>query len=103
MDANKALEVMNRAFSLSPAAINSLVSNRVPCDGLLTTDKSVICGISDISGKIEFPTVGLLGILNGILLECGSKEVIAAIYDMAPGNRNVLKGFCLAAVDEEVK
>ena len=71
------IEVLNEALQLDPAAMSCLVESRVPCNNALAEHRSI-----QVLGKRSkdklFCTVGLLGILNG-MMEYGP-ERITAIY-----------------------
>lgn len=58
------LSVLNRALEVDPAAMQSLLANRVPCNDALLSDLTIQC-----TGYP--PTVGVLGLINGI---CGVDE-----------------------------
>lgn len=93
------LDTMNRAFHNDPNAIHSLISNQVPCKQKMVEDKSIV--VEDYT-KILFEDdsyrVGLLGLLNGILTDARSDELLAAMWQELPTQpipRRILVGFCL--------
>ena len=73
------IEVLNEALQLDPAAISCLVESRVPCNDALAEHKSI-----QVLGKRSkdnlFCTVGLLGILNG-MIEYGPERITAVYSD----------------------
>lgn len=80
--AEATLKLMNRAFLADPNAIHSLICNQVPCNKALSDDKHIVV---DDHSKLLYqdepcPRVGLLGIINGILLEDGSTELLVAEF-----------------------
>lgn len=93
------LEVMNRGYEEDPNAIHSLICNRVPCNTKLAEDKTIV--VDDISKLLyqeePCPQVGLLGIINGILDEAGSDELLVGVFQDLPTNppRRILTGFGL--------
>lgn len=58
-----ALSVLNRINKADPETISALINNRVICNEKLAKDSTVQCG----SKEPDVYTVGLLGIINGIL------------------------------------
>lgn len=61
--AAQVVALLNEAFALDPEAINALVNTRVRCNEALGEHPTIQCGI-DAEGHT---TIGLLGILNGLV------------------------------------
>ncbi len=70
-----ALLILNQAVAADPAAMTALVRARVPCNDRLGQHSTIQCG--------KEPTVGLLGILNGIfgIREDGYGYITAILDD----------------------
>ena len=62
-----AVRILNEAFVADPAAIHSLLCNRVPCNQTLADHPSVVVDVAEHVGSQAFATVGLVGLLNGVL------------------------------------
>jgi hypothetical protein len=60
--ANRIVTVMNRALAADPRAIQELIGHRVACNHELARDPSI--QVLSLGG--ERPTVGILGLLNGL-------------------------------------
>jgi hypothetical protein len=73
--ARKAVEVLNEALSLDPAAVNSLMNSKVRCNDALADHPTIV--VNDQSGVTR---VGLLGVINGIVAR-QTDEVIEACID----------------------
>lgn len=93
------LDTMTRAFQNDPNAIHSLICNQVPCNQKMADDKTIV--VEDYSQTLmEDNTfrVGLLGIINGILEDAGSDELLTYVWQELPKTnplRRVLIGFGL--------
>src|SRR5687767_9721629 len=74
------LKVLQRAFEADPSALHCLIVNRVPCNQKLADDPSVVVEGDRVLEGLN-PQVGMLGILNGILSEAGSDELLTAKFD----------------------
>jgi hypothetical protein len=64
IQAGRVVNALNAAFYADPEAIHAMMCNRVPCNIRLAEDKFIIVDESMFDGG---HTVGLLGIINGIL------------------------------------
>lgn len=87
----KAVEVLNEAFQADPGAIERLLAARVSCNELLADHPTIQVRAYDEEGNKIPPTLGLLGIINGLSED--PNIVIAAVYD-GPANQN-LQGFVI--------
>jgi hypothetical protein len=67
------VDLLNSAVHCDPAAIHALCEVRVPCSDRLAGHPSGVCApLRCGSGEgTEYPVVGLLGILNGLVWETG--------------------------------
>lgn len=77
--AEEVCRLLNGGFEKDPQAIHALFSMRVPCNEILAEDANIIVDLAPI--KNEYYTLGLLGIINGILTKLGSKWIVAAQWD----------------------
>lgn len=73
---DQALEVLNRAVESDPEAIKNLIETRIPCNDKLSADPEIQVGIYHI-GK---PTVGVLGLLNGLFGEQDGWGAFCAVF-----------------------
>lgn len=62
-----AVRILNEAFAADPAAIHALQCIRIPCGNALVDHPTVIVDGAHAVGKPEQATIGLLGLLNGVL------------------------------------
>lgn len=76
MNATKAAEVLNEMLALDHAATEQMLCGRTPCNEALAAHQTVQVG--KVAGN---NMVGLLGVVNGILLSGGSKEVVVMTLD----------------------
>ena len=74
---DQALEVLNRAVDSDREAIQNLIDCRVCCNDKLSADPEIQVGIYHI-GK---PTVGVLGLLNGLFGEQEGWGAICAFFE----------------------
>ena len=85
LNAQKAVDILNRLFQADPAAIAALVSHRVQCsEQFARSDIPATIGICD-----DAYVIGMLGIINALI----APEVIGAIY----GGKGIA-GFAVASV-----
>ncbi len=77
----KAIDVMNEAFAADPAAIHALLINRVPCNQALT-DHPTIQVDTTLFIAANLHSVGLLGILNGVLEPITGKRIASNWSDV---------------------
>jgi hypothetical protein len=84
---NAAIQVLDSAFRLDPGAIYSLVNNRVPCNQSLGDHPTIPIQSTPVANQ-RVLTVGLLGVLNGILESTGACKVSSVI-----DNDGALLGF----------
>lgn len=87
-------DTLNGMMEVDPTATHAPIINRIPCNKALADHPYVIV---DQLGHPDRTVVGIVGVINGILTEAGSTEVLAYQFDDAEdGNgttRNALKGF----------
>lgn len=90
--AKKITKLLNKLYTLDPAAVSSLVETRVPCNTALSEHPSVQVVPFNASASM----VGLLGILNGLCgtLPDGSGPLMAR-YTRS-GDFDIITGFALA-------
>jgi hypothetical protein len=69
-------KVLDDAYARDPAAIHALLCNRVPCNAALVEDPHVVCERNGVTTQEHF-TVGMLGVINGVLAANGLPEVAA--------------------------
>lgn len=81
-------QVLNEAYARDPAAIHALLCNHVPCNAALVDDPHVACLPNGVTPQAHF-TVGMLGVINGILAANGLPEV-AAQWAVGCDNRALL-------------
>ncbi|HGM5349228.1 TPA: 3'-5' exonuclease [Serratia marcescens] len=85
LNAQKAVDILNRLFQVDPAAIAALVSHRVQCsEQFARSDIPATIGICD-----DAYVIGMLGIINALI----APEVIGAIY----GGKG-MAGFAVASI-----
>lgn len=66
-----AIRTLNEALAADPAAVTSLVTNRVPCNATLCEHPTIqAASVTTANGQVGF--VGMLGIINGILGAAGA-------------------------------
>jgi len=83
MKTEQIVTLLNKAADLDPAAVHSLICNRVPCNAALGEHATIQVGaqMGDRDG-CPLLIVGLLGILNGIAALDG--DLIEAVFDGGP-------------------
>jgi hypothetical protein len=79
-----ALRVLNEAHSSDPAAMHSMVNQRVPCNELLADHPTIQVGTNRLGDTDKFD-VGMVGIINGILEAATGKRLAVAISDDGEG------------------
>lgn len=91
---SKASEILQRAFDADPNAMHALTVNRVPCNHRLADDPDVIVDNPPVLRLGNF-SVGMLGVLNGILSAVDQPKVAYRLSEEADeeGRRKFL-GFC---------
>jgi len=84
------LKVLNEAVAADAAAVERLVTNRIPCNKTLADHPTIL--VSESKTQAGIFHVGFLGVLNGILEQaCGQR--IAVMVEQDEDQR--LVGFCL--------
>ena len=86
------LKVLNEAYQADPAAIHSLICNRVPCNLLLASHPTVQVETNEVAIG-EGWTVGLLGIINGICEEVTGEKVAVMFSEPDIYGRKKVLGF----------
>ena len=73
------IDLLNDAYKCDPDAMQNLVKSRVNCNATLANHSTIQVGVT----KENSYTVGLLGILNGIVgtQKDGKTGWICAVYD----------------------
>ncbi len=82
-----AVTVLNEALRLSPDAICALVHHHVACTPGLVEHPTVQVRVPDAG----VPSIGLLGIVNGILCRVQSDALVAAVVDQDSPAERVLR------------
>lgn len=77
MTATQIVGLLNELFKIDPGAIDALLCNRVPVNKEMLDHPTAMCDTKNTNG--DFPTIGLLGIVNAIAALDG--ELIEACYD----------------------
>jgi hypothetical protein len=97
---SKASEILQRAFEADPNAMHALTVNRVPCNQALADDPHVLVDKSLVLKECHF-SVGMMGILNGILVACDLPRV-ASMWsnDRDEEGRQKFEGFCDYSEDD---
>lgn len=80
--AKEVAEFLEELRTLDSNAISALFNNYVPCSQDTVNHDHVI-----VDGSDEKPTLGVLGLINGLLTKCGSKEVIYVIKDESSSDK----------------
>lgn len=93
----KIINYLNELLEVDATAVESLVSNRVPCNEAMANHPTV-----SVSGRGEDYSVGLLGFLNGLCRDIEGETFFGPIVAVYEDETDVLKRFRLAT-DEEIK
>jgi hypothetical protein len=96
LTAQKAAETLNRCLKNDPAVISTLFQLRRTCSKAIADDPYVIVGAIGEGEQQRF-ILGLLGLLNGMLVEAGSPDVVGIKID-DEHNQNIL-GFIVHPKD----
>jgi hypothetical protein len=88
LTAEKAAEVLNEALKLDQAATSQLLLTRSICNDELADHPKIYCRARPFFGgpnskRRQAYSVGMLGLLNGILASAGSEKVVSAVIDDA--------------------
>lgn len=100
MSIEKVVAALNGAFAADPGAMRALVINHVPCNMGLVNDPYVICE-EDRNLAGDHFTVGMLGVINGVLAAAGM-TLVAAKWDMREDGPNIFAGFIAYIQPESV-
>lgn len=71
------VNLLNDALKTDPRAIDALLCTRVPCNQAMVDHPYIVVGAKNDRG--DYPTLGVLGLLNGIAGLDG--KIIEACYD----------------------
>jgi len=76
MEVDKILTLLNCVLEHDREALQNLIDHRVPINEQLTSRLAplIVCTNNGVN------SLGLLGIINGILLAAGSEKIVTAIY-----------------------
>lgn len=88
-----AVRVLNEAFVADPVAIHALQCVRIPCSNALADHPTVIVDNARHAGRPEQSTVGLLGLLNGVLEAMTGKRVATQWEMPEDGSAGRMIGF----------
>lgn len=80
-DIHTAVRVLNEAFVADPSAIHALLCNRVPCNLALADHPTVQVQANPVIEDGKTWTVGLIGMLNGVLEPLTGQRVAAQWED----------------------
>lgn len=91
---NKTVDCLNKAFKADPDAIHALMVNRVPCNTDLANDEHVFVSVNKILSDKSY-TVGVLGLINGIL-SANDLPLVAMVIDDGADVKDIkhFYGFC---------
>jgi hypothetical protein len=79
MSRNGIFQTLNEAYAAAPGAMYALVCNRVPCNTALAEHPSI--QVNTIVTQPETFSVGMMGIINGILERTTGRRVAAKFSD----------------------
>ena len=85
----KVVKVLNDALKADPNAIHALLCNRVPCNRELVDHPTIVVESNPVMFDKNLYTVGMLGVLNGVIKPLTGKRIAAKFYDKT----NQLVGF----------
>ena len=88
---DKAIATLNGACAEDRDAIHALICMRTPCNRAMADGPNVLVHQNPLVGQGSY-TVGLLGVLNGVLKAIGLPPVAAEFEDPDKGPRFL--GFC---------
>lgn len=75
--ADQIAALLNEMLAADPAATHALIANRVPCNEALRDHPTIQVEVRN-DNKDFLPTVGLLGVLNGV---AGLERRVVAVFD----------------------
>lgn len=84
-----ALGVFERAWKAAPDVMHALVCNRVPCGDALADDPTIICDpipVLALSTVSKDYSIGVLGLVNGVLGALGLKSIGLRWASLAEGD-----------------
>lgn len=86
------LRILNEAYAADPAAIHSLICNRVPCNFTLAEHPTVEVCTSPVLDGLNF-TIGILGIINGICVASTGKRIALKFSELDSAGARKIIGF----------
>jgi hypothetical protein len=79
------VDYLNEILRVDPQAITALIDNRIACNQELSDHPTL-----QVSGTVGSPTVGLLGIINGLVgVRADGWGYITAVYDDEEGRERL--------------
>lgn len=91
---NKIVGILNDLYKLDPAAADVLICLRVPVNTAVRDHPTIQVLCKNTEGT--YPTLGILGIINGFISETG--QVIVADFDV---DKHTLVGFRLTDLQSQ--
>lgn len=90
MDIQPAVDALNAAFAADPLAMRALLINVVPCNQALADHPTI-----QVAEYDEGFTVGMLGVINGVLESLGMDRIASKWSDgpTKPDGSHTLLGF----------
>lgn len=85
--------LLNTLMELDPEAMRALCDNRVPCARDIVESNSPWISTVVVGGEPDAPTLGMLGIINGIVAGPGEPRVCAVYGDIEKDGHRRLLGF----------
>lgn len=87
------VRILNEAYDADPAAMHTLICQRVPCNQTLA-DHPTVQVASEPVAKTEYFSVGMLGVINGICEPITGKRVAVKFSEPDPTTkRSKILGF----------
>jgi len=88
----KYITVLNEAYDADPAAIHALLLNRIPCNEKLANHPTIQVTEETVP-KQTYYSVGVLGLLNGLIASATGTCVAAKFSEPDKEGRATLLGF----------
>ena len=86
------LQTLNEAYKADASAIHSLICNRVPCNQALADHPTIQVEINNMTPTETF-SVGMLGIINGLVERLTGKRIAAKFSEPDETGRSKFVGF----------
>ena len=77
MTTQQIVDLLNDAYKADPNAIDALLCASIPCNNNLVNHPSIQIRAKNNNG--DFPVIGILGLLNGIVAI--DDDIIETVYD----------------------